>query len=210
MSKHPFIKVCGQTHAGTVDASLAVGARYIGFIFHALSPRSITPERAACIASGCAERVGVFVSQGAPEIIWAMRIARLQYAQLHGKQSVDDADAIGAQRVIRVLWPQRYSSPKKLQEDIDAWAEHCAMYLLDAGDAPCSGGTGRTLEAERLADLRFPHPWILAGGLRAENIPQLVRACHPDGLDLNSGVETAPGLKDPVKLLAAVRALDHT
>ena len=207
MTSKPFVKVCGQTHAGTVDASLAVGACYVGFIFHRGSSRSITPERAAAISTGGAVRVGVFVRQGVQEILRAVRVARLQLVQLHGRQSMKDADAIGAQRVIRVFWPQRYSGVGELQSDIDAWAPHCGMYLLDAGESPCCGGTGKTLNADLLAQLRFPHPWILAGGLRAENIPQLVSACRPDGIDLNSGVEIASGLKDPLKLLAAVRAL---
>lgn len=207
MVSPPFIKVCGQTHAGTVDASLAMGARYVGFIFHEGSPRSITPERAAAISTGTAVRVGVFVRQGVQEILRAVQIARLHFVQLHGAQSMEDADAIGAQKIIRVLWPQRYTEIEALQSDIDAWAPHCAMYLLDAGESPCCGGTGKTLNADRLAQLRFPHPWILAGGLRPENISQLVAASHPDGIDLNSGVEIAPGLKDSLKLLAAVKAL---
>lgn len=207
MISPPFIKVCGQTHAGTVDASLAMGARYVGFIFHEGSPRSITPERAAAIPTGTAVRVGVFVRQGVQEILRAVQIARLHLVQLHGRQSMEDADAIGAQRVIRVLWPQQYAGVGELQATLDAWASHCAMYLLDAGESPCCGGTGKTLNADSLTQLRFPHPWILAGGLNAENIPQLVSICHPDGIDLNSGVEIAPGLKDPLKLLAAVQAL---
>ncbi len=202
--KFPFIKVCGQTHAGTVDASLSMGAQFIGFIFHRSSPRSITPERAASIHSRFAARVGVFVKQNAPEILRIMEIAHLNYAQLHGAQTIEDAKQIGPERVIRVVWPERCGSTPALQQLLDTWAPFCALYLLDAGQRIGSGGTGHSWDVSRLAHVRFPHPWILAGGLNARNIPRLLALCHPDGIDLNSGVELAPGLKDASMLLSAV------
>lgn len=204
--KLPFIKVCGQTHVGTVDTSLALGARYIGFIFHPSSPRSIIPERAAAIHTRFTRRVGVFVRQGAEDILRIMQIARLDYAQLHGAQTTEDAEKIGPDRVIRTIWPERCGTLSALQQTLDEWAPFCAMYLLDAGAHVGSGGTGKSLDVERFAHVNFPHPWILAGGVSARNIPQLLAHCSPDGIDLNSGVELAPGLKDPVKLLAAVHA----
>lgn len=208
MTPHrPFIKICGQTSASAVETSLALGAQYIGFIFHRGSPRSITPERAASISSHSARRVGVFVRQGAAEICDTMQRARLHLAQLHGRQTVEDARAIGPERVIRVLWPRACASLAELQEQVDAWAPHCAYYLLDAGSAPGAGGTGQTLEAAELARLRFPRPWLLAGGLSAQTLPGLLARCAPDGIDLNTGVELAPGLKHAPLILAALRAL---
>lgn len=208
--KLPFIKVCGQTHAGTVDASLALGAQYIGFIFHQGSPRSITPERAAAIQTRFTRRVGVFVRQQVEEIMHIMQVACLDYAQLHGAQTIEDARRIGVHRVIRTIWPEQCGSAAALQAKLDEWAPHCAMYLLDAGANVGSGGTGKCLDVERLLHVNFPHPWILAGGINAQNIPELLTRCAPDGIDLNSGVELAPGLKDPVKLLAAVHACRTT
>ena len=202
----PFIKACGQTHATSIDCAAACGARFIGFVFHRQSPRGITPERAAGIASADMERVGVFVRQGSESILRTMKEARLDYAQLHGNQSTADADAIGPERVIRVLWPAQYSSLDELQQDIDTWAPHCAYYLLDSGQRG-QGGTGHSLSLEQLNTLHFPHPWILAGGIKAENIPGILRHCRPDGLDLNSGIEIAPGMKSPVKMLNAFSAL---
>lgn len=202
----PFIKACGQTHATSIDCAAAYGARFIGFVFHRQSPRSITPERAASIPSADMERVGVFVRQDRESILRTMQEARLDYAQLHGNQSTEDADAIGPQRIIRVLWPTQYNNIDELQQDIDTWAPHCAYYLLDSGQRG-QGGTGHPLSLEELNTLHFPHPWILAGGIKAENIPTILRHCHPDGLDLNSGIETAPGMKSPVKMLNAFSAL---
>ena len=207
--RKPFIKICGQTSAASAEASLAMGAHFLGFIFHRSSPRSITPERAAAISTHGARRVGVFVRQGAGEICDTMQRARLHYAQLHGRQSVEDAQRIGAERVIRVLWPQACADMAELQQQMDTWAPHCAYFLLDAGKTPGSGGTGKSLNVAELAQLRIPRPWLLAGGLSAANLPQLLAHCHPDGIDLNTGVELAPGLKHPPLILAALRALSR-
>lgn len=203
----PFIKICGQTHTPTVDSALAFGAQLIGFIFHRGSPRSITPERAASIRSRFAKRVGVFVRQGADEILSIVDQARLDLVQLHGRQTTEDALRIGPQRVIRVLWPESCSGVAELQEQIDAWAPYCTCYLLDAGATGQAGGLGRTLNVSDFNRLRFPHPWILAGGLSAANLRSILSLCSPDGVDLNSGVEIAPGLKDPVRILEAVHAI---
>ena len=203
----PMIKICGQTHAPMVDASLAFGAQFVGFIFHEGSPRSILPERAAAIYTRFAKRVGVFVRQDARQILHIMQQAQLDFAQLHGKHTIDDARLIGPQRVIRVLWPESCTTLAELQEQIDAWAPYCSYYLLDAGAYGKAGGHGRAMDVSDFDRLRFPHPWFLAGGLCAENIGQLLSRCTPDGVDLNSGVEIAPGLKDPSRILAAVHAV---
>lgn len=206
--KLPFIKVCGQTHPATVDCAAAYGARFIGFIFHAKSPRYISPERAAAIPSCNVKRVGVFVRQGAEEILPIMQRARLDYAQLHGKQGVDVAKIVGPHRIIRVLWPEQAADLAELQRQIDTWAPYCAYYLLDAGTVG-QGGTGRRMEVSRFNELSFPHPWILAGGLNTDNVAEALRACSPDGVDLNSGVELAPGMKSPGKMLGVFTALSR-
>ena len=208
--KKPFIKICGHTHTSSVDTSVSLGAHFVGFIFHRSSPRSISPAAAAAISSACARRVGVFVRQSGSEICDIMQQARLHFAQLHGHQSIQDAQAIGPDRVIRVLWPQSCADMSELQSLLDTWAPHCAYFLLDAGKSPGSGGTGRSLDVSHLAALHFPRPWLLAGGLTADNLPRLLSCCSPDGIDLNSGVELAPGLKDPARILAALRSLSHS
>lgn len=202
----PFIKICGQTHPFTVDCSTSFGAKFIGFVFHGSSPRSISPARAASIPSALVNRVGVFVRQGAAEIMEIMQQARLDYAQLHGRQSREDALEIGPERVIRVLWPEQHACMEELQREIDDWKPYCSYYLLDAGKTPGRGGLGRPLDVCAFGRLRFPHPWILAGGLNEANIADMLQCCQPDGLDLNSGIEAAPGLKVPEKILRAIGA----
>lgn len=206
-SKTPFIKVCGQTHPSTVDCAAAYGARFVGFIFHQGSPRSVSPEMVAAINSANVERVGVFVRQSADEILSVLTQSHLDYVQLHGKQTKEDAALIGPQRVIRVLWPEHCKTIDELQQQIDDWAPYCAYYLLDAGAYGQAGGHGRRLDVSEFGKLRFPHPWILAGGLSGDNIGDVLSRVRPDGLDFNSGIEIAPGIKMPDKMLSAFTAV---
>ena len=158
-----LVKVCGLKRAEDVREAAEQGVDFCGFIFHPQSPRAIAPARAAELDSGGCRRVGVFVDQGSEEILGIMETARLDFVQLHGRQSVDCALRIGAEKVIRVLWPERFASAGALQAEIDRHARACAYYLLDAGKR--GGGSGRHLDWEALRELRFPHPWLLAGGL---------------------------------------------
>ncbi len=203
---NPFIKVCGQTHQSSIDAALSMGVNAVGFIFHPASPRSVTPARVINFRTSLAKRFGVFVKQDALTIRSYMDICKLDYAQLHGAYSMDDALSIGSHRVVRVLWPDRFNSLDALQSHIDEWRDYCAYYLIDAGIE--GGGHGKTLKSEKLVKkLRFSRPWLLAGGLNATNVAPLLHSLRPDGLDLNSGLEMAAGLKSSVKLLNTLRAI---
>lgn len=200
-----LIKCCGMTRQEDVDEAARLGVDFCGFIFHARSPRALAPAQAARLHSGAMRRVGVFVDQEAGDILRIMREARLDLAQLHGRQSADCARAIGAERVIRVIWPDRYGTRRHLEEALDSYADSCAWYLLDAGLA--GGGSGNPLAWEALRGLAAPHPWLLAGGLSADNVRRAVAQCAPDGVDYNSGIEDAPGRKNPYSMAAAVRAV---
>ncbi len=201
--KKPFVKICGQTHQSATDNAASCGASYLGFIFHPRSPRSITAKHAAEIRTVGVNRVGVFVKQKGKDICTIMEEARLNYAQLHGNQSFADAELIGKERVIRVIWPERHESTASLQAEIDQWAPHCAFLLLDAGKQ--GGGHGKRIALENIKGIHFPKPWILAGGLDADNVKELIELCQPDGLDLNSGLEFSPGFKHTRNMLDAFR-----
>lgn len=194
-----LVKICGLTRQADVDAALRLGANFCGFIFHEKSPRCITPEAAARLHTGPqAKRVGVFVNQGADEILDIMGRARLDIAQLHGEQSVECARRIGFYQVIRVLWPRRYDNLALLEEEMARHADACCWYLLDAGLS--GGGSGRHLDWRELARLRPPHSWLLAGGLGPDNLAWATTLCRPDGVDINSGIEDAPGVKNAEKM----------
>jgi phosphoribosylanthranilate isomerase len=184
-----------------------LGVDWIGFIFHPASPRNVGVDQVAAIAKGRALRVGVFVRQGADEVCSIMDRARLDLAQLHGGQDQAFCRAVGPQRVIKVFWPQQYSRMEGLKQNIDAYASEayadCRAILLDAGTS--GGGHGRNLDFANLRGLRLPLPWILAGGLGPENIQTALLHCTPDGVDLNSGVEDAPGRKNRTRLSKVVK-----
>lgn len=202
------IKFCGMRRQEDVDRAVALGADMVGFVFHARSPRAIAPEQAARLRSGGLARVGVFVEQDGKEIADIMRRARLDYAQLHGAQDARCARRIGAQQVIRVFWPRRHACVEDMLQAMHEAAPACACYLLDAGLQ--GGGSGQTLNWQELACLSkagLPHPWLLAGGLDAHSVAQAVQLCHPDGLDINSGVEDAPGIKNHENMAAVLRAV---
>ncbi|GAB7081373.1 phosphoribosylanthranilate isomerase [Megalodesulfovibrio paquesii] len=200
-----LVKVCGITRQEDADAAAAVNASLLGFIFHPKSPRAVTPAQAKAICTDERMRVGVFVNQTAGEILDIMDQAGLHLAQLHGDQDEACCLALGRQRVMRAFWPQRHETVASFEAELARFAPYCRFLLLDAGAS--GGGHGKTLDWAALGRIKMPRSWFLAGGLSPENVRQAVDLCNPDGVDLNSGVESAPGIKDPAKLAAAREAL---
>ena len=218
-----LVKVCGMTLPEQVAAIDDMGADFLGFIFAAKSPRRVPPERVASIARGRARRVGVFVEQDADEVRRIMDVAGLDLAQLHGGQDEDFCRAVGPGRIIKVFWPQKYAAGQAttpavqvdkpapngaleaLQRDMNRFADLCHLMLLDSG--VCGGGHGQSLDFAALAGLVPPRPWLLAGGLSPDNAARAAREARPAGLDLNSGVETAPGVKDLLQVDKTIRIL---
>ncbi|MDR2075447.1 MAG: phosphoribosylanthranilate isomerase [Desulfovibrio sp.] len=205
------LKVCGLTREEDVRLCLDLGARFTGFIFAPRSPRRILPGDAAAMPRGPAARVGVFAGQDAAEVIRTLKQARLDYAQLHGGEDEDFCRAVGPERIIKTIWPERLGRDGALfrREDLEAecarFAPVCAFFLLDAGLQ--GGGSGRPLAWGTLDGFAPPRPWILAGGLGPDNLAQALAACSPWAVDCNSGVEKAPGRKDAGKLLDAAALL---
>lgn len=196
-SRKPVVKVCGMTRTQDIRTCIDLGVDLLGFIFHPRSPRNILPRDVPDLSAFFVRTVGVFVNQGPDEIAQIMEAAGLDLAQLHGDHSVETCRTLGPSRVIKVFWPMRYERMDDLHKDMDRFAPVCAAFLLDAGMK--SGGHGTSLDFTNLIDLNPPRPWLLAGGLGPANIAQ-ARGCNPDGFDLNSGVESAPGIKDPEKI----------
>lgn len=195
------IKICGMSEQRLVDHAAGLGVDMCGLIFYPPSPRNITPAQAAALDTHGMARVGVFVDQGPDETARIAGEARLDFVQLHGRQGREFASVIPAERTICVLWPKRYDSAAALQADIDRLADTCGILLLDAGM-----GSGMTLDWTALAGLSFPKPWFLSGGLGSDNIGRALSLLSPDGLDLNSRLESAPGRKDAALMEAALRA----
>lgn len=198
-------KVCGLTRAGDVELCSALGVDFTGFIFVPSSPRAVTPELAASLPRGPARRVGVFAGLPPEEMLAVADAAGLDLFQLHGGESPEVCARLGPERVIKVFWPETCSRGKLL-EDMERFAPVCSFFLLDAGTG--GGGSGTRVPFERLAGLETPRPWLLAGGLGPESLGPALASCSPDGVDLNSALEDAPGVKNPALLRRAVMVVN--
>jgi len=201
------LKVCGLTRAEDALMGAELGVDWLGFIFHPASPRRVEPGLVAGFETGEAKRVGVFVDQNPAEVNLIMAEARLDLAQLHGNQSREFCRAVGAERVVKVFWPQRHAGPEELGREMADFSEAAAFFLLEAGTA--GGGHGRPLDPGRWTGLAPPRPWLLAGGLTAA-LARPLAADPPAGLfgfDFNSRVESSPGLKDRRLVAEAVKAV---
>ncbi len=202
MSPATLIKVCGLTRQEDAKACMELGVDLTGFIFHPPSPRNVDPAHAAGIETGRAVRVGVFVRQDLEETASIMQKAGLDLAQLTGDQDPEFCKALGPERVMRVFWPERYPDRASLEKDLARFEGAARYVLLDAGTS--GGGHGRSLNFSGLKGLNSPAPWFLAGGLGPDNLAKAMAGCNPNGVDLNSGVESAPGIKDAKKLAQAM------
>ncbi|MFW5489629.1 MAG: phosphoribosylanthranilate isomerase [Desulfovibrio sp.] len=199
-----LVKICGLTRLEDVAVCTGIGADLLGFIFHPKSPRNTDPALPANVRTCGASKVGVFVSQTADEINDIMQRGKLNLAQLHGDQDPDFCRAIGANRVIKVFWPDRYETTAELEADLRRYQTSARYFLFDSGAS--GGGHGAAMDTTILKGLNSPLPWLLAGGLGPDNLDQAL-AVKPNGLDINSGVESAPGVKDNAKIGEVFRKL---
>jgi phosphoribosylanthranilate isomerase len=198
-------KVCGLTRAEDAALCHSLGADFIGFIFVPASPRCITPEHAAGLPDGLAKRCGVFAGMDLAGTRDVARRARLDFLQLHGGEDPAFCRALGPKRVIKTLWPERHTA-EEMAREMERFAPVCAYFLLDAGAS--GGGSGKPPDTEALRRIRPPRPWLLAGGLGPDTLPAVLAAfapgSGPQGVDMNSALESAPGIKDHTLARAAL------
>ena len=190
-----FLKICGITRL--VDARHAVehGATALGFVFWPKSPRFVSDRKVAEIVAALpasVATVGVFVNQSVDGIAVTMQRTGLRMVQLHGDEPCTYADALS--------WPiLRSVTLDAAQSLLDAWPPE-TTFLVDAADPERRGGTGQAVDWTRAAELARLRWTVLAGGLTAENVGAAIAAVQPYGVDVSSGVEAAPGLKDAKKV----------
>jgi phosphoribosylanthranilate isomerase len=194
------IKFCGLTRREDVDGARALGATYAGVIF-AGGPRMQTVDAARGVLDGVTEvrTVGVFRKDDVDGMRAALRTLPIEIVQLHGdvtERDVELARAIGATEVWSVARVGRSGPPAGL----DALFAASDAVVLDTATASGLGGSGERFDWERTADALAHIPrrarLVLAGGLRAENVAEAIRTLRPDVVDVSSGVESAPGVKD--------------
>jgi phosphoribosylanthranilate isomerase len=206
----PKIKFCGLTDPGDAERALAAGAWALGMIMWRPSPRFCRLEMAAEIAAGFrrrAEMVGVFVNAPLPEIVRVADAASLSMVQLHGDEGPAFCSEVARRTGCRVIKAARIRSGADLQA---LGPFHTDFHLLDSYVAGVPGGTGETFAWELARAHGEGVPVILSGGLTPANVADAVAAVHPYAVDVASGVEAAPGRKDPDKLDAFAAAVAAT
>jgi phosphoribosylanthranilate isomerase len=204
------VKICGLKTLDEALAAWEAGADLLGFNFHPPSPRYIAPTDCARLvdalrAAGCrATLVGVFVNRPAKEIEVLLEACGLDLAQLSGNEPALSLSELG-ERAFKALRP---SGLESLEKDLLYYPSRpeAPAWLVDANQAGKFGGTGQKADWGLAASLASRYPILLAGGLTADNVPRAVSAVHPWGVDVASGVESAPGQKDPARMRAFVQA----
>lgn len=194
-----MVKICGITRQRDAEAAIGHGASAIGFIFWPGSPRFVDPYRARNIAKALppfVSTVGVFVNQPREYINGVASLVPLSVVQLHGDETPEFASHL-TRPVLKAV--TRGESARE-------WPIP-AMLLVDVHDPVKRGGTGRVVDWSMAAALARERHIVLAGGLTPDNVAEAVAAVQPWGIDVSSGVEEAPGIKDERRIAALFTAI---
>ncbi|MBX3455742.1 phosphoribosylanthranilate isomerase [Ferrovibrio sp.] len=206
-----FTKICGLSEPVGLQTALDHGADMVGFVFFQASPRNVGAEAAAQllqqVPSGV-DRVGVFVDPENDYLDTVLGKARLDLLQLHGDETPERCRAIAIYFGLPLIKAIKVSSPADIEkareyEDIVDWL------MFDASppkDATRPGGHGLSFDWTMLKGQSFKRPWLLSGGLHAGNLAEAANKSGANAVDVSSGVESAPGRKDPEKIRAFLAA----
>jgi len=204
-----LVKICGITRLEDAEAAVAAGARALGFVFWPESPRFVDPHRARAIVKALppfVTTVGVFVNQPVEYVNGVASLACLSAVQLHGDETIEDAA-----RMMRPVMKAIGVTTATVEHAADAWPARVTM-LLDVHDPRRRGGTGRTIDWTVAAALAARRRTMLSGGLTPDNVAEAVARVRPFGIDISSGVERSPGVKDHARIRAlfeVVHDIDH-
>jgi phosphoribosylanthranilate isomerase len=201
------VKVCGLKEPARVEQAAALGAAFVGFVFYPPSPRYVDPARARQLAAHVPEGVetaGIVVDASDAEIDAILQAVPLDILQLHGYETPERVREVGLRTGLKVMKAIRVEEAKDL-EQVPAYADAADMVLFDAKPprgAGWPGGHGLPFDWRLLQNLDLGKPWALAGGLHPGNLEAAVRLTGAPIVDVSSGVESKPGVKDPEKLAA--------
>jgi phosphoribosylanthranilate isomerase len=201
------VKVCGITRPEDAELAVELGAWALGFVLWPQSPRAADPVVAAGIAAALRRRVelvGVFVNPTLEELAHAADELHLSHVQLHGDEGPAFCAEAARRTGAKVIKAVRIASGADFQ-DLERF--HTDLHLLDAAARGLRGGSGKTWDWELARRRRRKVPVILSGGLTADNVAAGIAAVDPYAVDVSSGVEAAPGAKDPAKLAAFMAAV---
>ncbi|MET4896032.1 phosphoribosylanthranilate isomerase [Sphingomonadaceae bacterium jetA1] len=204
-------KICGLTTPATLDAALGGGASHVGFVFFPASPRHLTFDVAAGLAGRVPEhvqRVGVFVDPDDQLLEAAIRAGQLDAIQLH--RTAPARVAAIRTRFDREVWAAVAIKTRADVDKVRDYAGAASRILYDAktpDDASLPGGMGLRFDWSLLDGVRHPLRWALSGGLDAENVGEAIRRTGAPLVDISSGVESAPGIKDMDKIARFLKAV---
>jgi phosphoribosylanthranilate isomerase len=206
-----IVKICGLATEEAVEAALAHGADMAGFVVYEKSPRHVSLDLAARLGDRAGNRTRkVLLTADADDALLSAAIAALGPAilQLHGSETPERTASIRARFGLPVMKAIGIGSAADLAllPLYDAVAD---FLLLDAKpelESKTPGGTGKTFDWNLLAGVKTTRPWLLGGGLNADNVAKGLAQTHAPGVDVSSGVESAPGVKDAAKIAAFIAA----
>lgn len=208
-----IVKICGITNVDDARAALEAGADMLGFIFYPPSPRYVTPERAREIvleirklevggrnAESGIRTVGVFVNEPFEIVRVIMETASLDLAQLHGQETPEMVQALGV-RAYKSIQARDVETAHAWMENYRAVVKgSIPAFIADAPPAQLPGGNGTVADWSIAREIARAFPILLAGGLNADNVRDAIAQVQPWGVDVSSGVERAPGMKDHTKV----------
>lgn len=209
------IKICGLTTPETLNAALDAGADFVGAVVFPKSPRHMAPNQAAKLfeqARGRAKIVAVTVDADDALLEQIARTLRPDFIQLHGSETPARAErvrAVTGAGVIKAL-PIRHGDDFAGADEWDYHADHLMFDAKPPEGSVLPGGVGHSFDWTLLADRAFRHPWFLAGGLDPDNVGEALRISGAPMVDVSSGVESAPGVKDAGRIAAFIQTARRT
>ena len=191
------IKICGITNLEDASFAVECGADALGFNFYPKSPRYGAPESVKEIIAKIPDgitKVGVFVNHDALEVKKIVEYCRLDLVQLHGDESPEYCRQLPSSLLIKAFSPRGEGDLRTLS------SYPVRAILVDTYDPVRYGGTGKRSDWRLAVKVKETHPLIIAGGLNADNIREVIEIVSPHAVDINSGAESSPGRKDPEKV----------
>ncbi len=209
------VKICGIAEPAGFDAAVDAAVDLVGFVFFPSSPRAVSPAAAAALSArhrGGPGRVGLFVDPEDSAIAAVLDALPLDLIQLHGAETPDRVAAVRARFGVPVMKAVGVVTRAEAEAAVAAYATVADSLLFDAKPPPGAtrpGGNAIAIDAAMLCGLTVPVPWLLAGGLTPGTVAAAIRVSGAPGVDVSSGVERSPGVKDPAlirQFAAAARA----
>jgi phosphoribosylanthranilate isomerase len=204
MLAHTRVKICGINAPDAFDSAIGAGADWIGFNFFPASPRYVTPQKAAALSArspGGPLRVGLFVEPTPGMIAATLDIVRLDVLQLYGV-----ADLSAMTRFGPLIWRAIGVATAGDLPTVACGADALVVEAKPPPGASRPGGNAMRFDWSLLRGWTAPLPWILAGGLTATNVAEAIRISRAEAVDVSSGVEAKPGVKDPALIRAFIAA----